>query len=330
MHLPSARGPLTETIFGALRHSPHDFVTPPIEGDPLAGQDFHLALYIIYELAYRGIEQIDDAWEWEPSLIRARRDLEHEFESALRRAVPVSHPSEDIPKALRALADSARGPSLADYLQNRATLDEFKEFVVHRSAYHLKESDPHSWAIPRLTGKPKAALLEIQYDEYGSGDPARIHAQLFANTMEALGLDPTYGAYIDVIPGVTLATVNLMTFFGLNRRLRGAAIGHLAFFEMTSSAPNRKFGNGLRRLECHHATEFFDEHVEADAVHEMIAAHDLAASLALKEPEIAGDILFGAKALASYDDRFARHMLDSWSASHSSLLGESVLEHPAR
>ena len=35
----------------------------------------------------------------------------------------------------------------------------------------------------------------------------------------ALGLDPSYGAYLDLIPGVTLATVNLMSLFGLHRRL---------------------------------------------------------------------------------------------------------------
>ena len=28
--------------------------------------------------------------------------------------------------------------------------------------------------------------------------------------MEAVGLDATYGAYLDPIPGVTLVTVNLM------------------------------------------------------------------------------------------------------------------------
>ena len=36
---------------------------------------------------------------------------------------------------------------------------------------------------------PKAALVEIQADEYGGGDPQRIHASLFARAMEALGLD---------------------------------------------------------------------------------------------------------------------------------------------
>ena len=116
---------------------------------------------------------------------------------------------------------------------------------MHRSAYQLKEADPHSWAIPRLFGAPKAAMVEIQADEYGGGRPEWIHAELFARAMRSLGLDPTYGAYLDLIPGITLATVNLMSLFGLHRRWRGAIVGHLALFEMTSSIPNRRCGDGL-------------------------------------------------------------------------------------
>src|SRR3712207_8445227 len=47
-------------------------------------------------------------------------------------------------------------------------------FRSQRSIYTLKEADPHSWAIPRLTGRAKAALVEIQSDEYGEGRPGRI------------------------------------------------------------------------------------------------------------------------------------------------------------
>jgi hypothetical protein len=48
---------------------------------------------------------------------------------------------------------------------------------------------------------------------------------------------------------------------------------------MTSSIPNRAYANGLRRLGGDaDATAFYDEHVEADAVHEQIAAHDLCGS----------------------------------------------------
>ena len=138
--------------------------------------------------------------------------------------------------------------------------------------------------------------------------------------MEALGLDGSYGAYLDVIPGSTLATVNVMSLFGLHRRLRGAIVGHLAALEMDSTLPNRRYGNGLRRLGARAgATEFYDEHVEADAVHEALAAHDLAGALAADEPELAPDILFGARAMTALDETMARHLLESWEAGASSL-----------
>ena len=221
--------------------------------------------------------------------------------------------------ALRAIMDADDAPSLSKHLERRGTLEQFLEFVIHRSAYQLKEADPHSWALPRLSGGPKAAMVEIQADEYGGGDPRRIHAQLFADAMDALGLDSRYGAYVDHIPGVTLATVNLMSMFGLHRRLLGAIVGHLALFEMTSSVPNRRYATGLRRLGIPEATGFFDEHVVADAVHENVAAVDLAGGLARAEPALEPDILWGAAALIELEGRFARHLLESWEAGSSSL-----------
>ena len=185
--------------------------------------------------------------------------------------------------------------------------------MVHRSAYQLKEADPHSWALPRLTGPPKAALVEIQADEYGGGRPERIHAHAVRRVDGgARPRSDAYGAYLDAIPGVTLATVNLMSLLGLHRRWRGAIVGHLALFEMTSSIPNRRYANGLRRLGFGEAaTDFFDEHVEADAVHENIAAVDLAGGLVRQEPELGADVLWGARALAALDARWAAHVLDA-------------------
>ena len=138
--------------------------------------------------------------------------------------------------------------------------------------------------------------------------------------MDAVGLDSTYGAYLDQIPGVTLATVNLMSLFGLHRRLRGAIVGHLALFEMTSSVPNRRYANGLRRLGYgEDACLFFDVHVVADAVHESVAAVDLAGGLAKQDPKLGADVLWGAKALLAIDGRWARHMMEAWASDSSSL-----------
>ena len=110
-----------------------------------------------------------------------------------------------------------------------------------------------------------------------------------------------------------------MSLMGLHRRLRGGIAGHLALFEMTSSIPNGRYARGLRRLGLEAATPFFDEHVEADAVHENIAAVDLAGGLARAEPELTGQIIWGARALAELDARWARHLLGCFGRGVSSL-----------
>jgi hypothetical protein len=320
--LPAPRGPVSAAVLRALAGPPGPVAVPsPSGGEPLADDDLHLALYVCYELHYRSFAGVDERWEWDPRLLAVRAELEAVFEAALRRAVAVEPVEPDAVEAeLRRMVADDDGPPLSRTLEREARLEQFREFMTHRSAYQLKEADPHSWAVPRLAGRAKEALVEVQADEYGGGRPGRMHASLFAASMRAVGLDDTYGAYLDLIPGTTLATVNLMSLLGLHRRLRGGIVGHLAVFEMTSPEPNRRYGNGLRRLGFgREATEFFDEHVEADAVHEAVAAHDLAQGLAVAEPSLVRDILFGAAALLHLEARFADHLLGRWAAGESSL-----------
>jgi heme oxygenase-like protein len=324
--LPAPRGDASALVLEHLRVAPHELPSagPALPADVLADDDLQLALYLCYELHYRGLDGVDERWEWEPSLLALRRRWETAFESALDRLVgpPASATAagEEMDLVLRELIDADDAPSLSRHLERDGGVSELQEFVVHRSAYQLKEADPHSWAIARLSGPPKAALVEVQADEYGGGRPDRVHAELFAVAMAALGLDPTYGAYLDRIPGVTLATVNLMSLLGLHRRWRGAIAGHLAVFEMTSSVPNRRYANALRRLGYgERATGFFDEHVEADAVHENVAAVDLAGGLVRMEPALAGDVLWGGRALLALEGRWAAHLLGAWRSGGSSL-----------
>jgi hypothetical protein len=322
--LPSPRGELSDALLSALRGAPGS--APVLEvgdADLLCGEDAPLALYLLYELHYRGLPGVDDGWEWDPSLLALRAALEARFDAAL--CAEIGPPSdgvepEEMDLALRAIADADESPSVSTFIERSATAEQVREFVVHRSAYQLKEADPHSWALPRLWGPPKAAMVTIQADEYGGGQAHRIHAQLFADAMDALGLDPRYGAYIDAIPGVTLATVNLMSMLGLHRARRGAIVGHLALFEMTSSLPNARYARGLRRLGFGGAAlEFFDEHVEADAVHENLAAVDLAGGLVRQQPDLAPDVLWGARALMDVEARWARHLMGAWEAGTTSL-----------
>ncbi|HEY2478863.1 MAG TPA: iron-containing redox enzyme family protein [Solirubrobacterales bacterium] len=325
MPLPDPAGPLTAVLFETLPGDPTDGLPatpPPARDDPVADLDLQLALYVCYELHYAGFDGVDERWEWSPSLLAFRAGLEAAFEDAVAELTPAGEDaeSEHVGESLQRIVADDDGPPLSRYLETKGTREQMLEHVVHRSAYQLKEADPHSWAIPRLPPGPKAALLEVQFDEYGGGRAERMHAVLFADTMRALGLDDAYGAYLGVLPAPTLATVNLLSGFGLHRRRRGAAVGHLAAFEMTSSVPNRRYGNALRRFGYgKDVTEFYDEHVEADAVHEAIAAWDLADGLAREEPELADDILFGARALLAVEGRWAEHLLGCWKQGRTSL-----------
>ena len=213
------------------------------------------------------------------------------------------------------------GPSLSGFLLEHGTREQLREFCAHRSAYQLKEADPHSFGIPRVQGAAKAAMVEIQYDEYGAGDPAQMHSALFATTMSALGLDATYGAYLDHLPGVTLATVNLVTMFGLHRRWRAALVGHLAVFELTSVEPMARYSAALRRFGIDaDGRRFYDVHVAADVVHERIAKDELVAGLVDQDPTATGTILFGVLALAAIERGFLSRLLNRWAVGETSLL----------
>lgn len=325
MQLPCPRGPITALVIDRLSGSsaaPLPGGALPDAAAPLADDDFQLALWMLYELHYRGFDGVPDELEWDLDLLAVRARLEARHESALRELVapiPACSPS-DVPAELERVVSADDGPSLSSYLQRRATAEQFREFVMHRSVYHLKEADPHAWGIPRLAGAAKAALVEIESDEYGTGRAERMHAELFRGLLRGLGLDDSYGRYVDDAPGWTLAVSNTISLFGLHRRWRGALAGHLAAFEMTSSLPNRGYSNGVQRLGFDAETaRFYDEHVEADAVHEQIAAHDLCGNLARDEADLVGDILFGAQVALAVERQFAERLLACWAQGRSSL-----------
>ncbi|MDQ0754245.1 iron-containing redox enzyme family protein [Arthrobacter sp. B3I4] len=342
MKIPEARGPISSGLLSLLVEMPgadpaaesalQDRVAERMSAlEGVLDEDVQLSLFCLYELHYGGLQGVDDCWEWNPGLVRIRHLLEDPFEQWLRlQAAPLTatlrFPESGVPDSdetaalLFELAGRDGGPSLSRHVAKKATEGQAREFLTHKSLYQLKEADPHTWAIPRLAGRAKAALVEIQADEYGGGNPERMHSALFARTMRGLGLDDRYGAYLDAMPAISLASVNAMSLFGLNRRLRGAIAGHLAMYEMTSSRPNQLYGNGFRRLGFGaDVTRYFDEHVEADAVHEQIAGRDLAGGLVEAEPRLLEDVLFGAAAVSSLDALFAAHVLDAWEDGKSSL-----------
>jgi hypothetical protein len=312
-------------VLATLRQQPGGFTGDGLDlsgllpvSDALQHEDFQLALWALYELHYRGFDDVDEQWEWHPEILRARAELEAVLEHALRAATrelleSARDDEADVVEQIRLLIEAADGPDVARFVQRKATREQFLDLLVQRSIYTLKESDPSSFVLPRVDGAVKAALAELQYDEYGGGRPDRLHATLFARALEACGLASAYGFYIDRATATTLALNNTASLLCLHRRLRGAALGHLAAFEATSTLPCRKIASGIQRLGLGEAVwAYFDEHVEADAVHEEVALRSICAAAVAAEPGLRDDVLFGAAACLTIDTLAAQEMLGRW------------------
>lgn len=323
MFVPNPRGPIStqvsELIKGSvLSESP---IAPGPDRDVVEDEDVQIALFMIYELHYHGFDDAMPEAEWDPAIFSIRTRLERVFLLNVKDRVPTSAlPSPaGLAEHLFAMVDED-GPSLSRYLARNATRRQFQEFAVHRSAYQSKEADPYTWAIPRLSPAAKSALVEIQIDEYGGGRVEMMHQELFRKTLRGLGLSDSYGYYVDHLPAVTLAATNVITLLGMRRSERATVCGHFAALEMTSSIPNRRYARGLRRLGFGgDVTHFFDEHVEADAVHEQLAVGGMCAAIVDDDPGELSNIVFGVSVYLWFERALSERMLDSWRIEKTSL-----------
>ena len=333
MLLPPPRGPLTTGMFSALLGGsalPVDDLLTDVRDADVSGvgagnDDFHLALWCAYQLHYSGFDGVDDRWEWDPDLLRVRGAMEARFEAELRsRTAEVVqealHGDGDVGDRLFALTERFEGPSLATHLHRDASREQLLEFMMHRSIYNLGESDPQAFTLPRIGGAAKVALAEILYDEFGAGRPERLHSTLFAAAMRGCGLDAEFGAYVPDVPGTTLAVTNAMNLFALHRVNAGAALGHFGAFEATSSEPSRHLVAAIERLGLpDEVRAYFDEHVEADAVHEQIAFRTICGGLATSDPSQIPELFFGAATCLVTEADAGAALLQAWSCGRSSL-----------
>ncbi|CAN5262005.1 iron-containing redox enzyme family protein [soil metagenome] len=326
--LPAPAGPLSATVIEVLGHRPPRrhltrIEAPVTDSDPW-GLDLHLALYVCYELHYRGFRGVDAAWEWNPALLHLRAHLESSFlEAVINEVGPLGEQpcAADVMDEISVEPLDGGGPSY--FFRDKGTWEQAREYFVHRSLYHLKEADPHAFAIPRLQGQAKASFVAIEFDEYGGGRGEALHQQLFANLLAAADLDSSYLGYLNAVPAEALAAVNLMSMFGLHREFRGMTIGHFASTEITSPPGSARLAQGFERLgapePCIH---FYREHVEADAVHEQVVRTDVVGELLRMEPHLERDVVFGIRAHAVVEDRLADLLMTRWAD------GESTLRRP--
>lgn len=321
--LPEPRGPVSAGVVEALR-SGGSPVTDGAEAtaDPY-GEDLQLALYVLYELHYQGFAgaPADDSREWDPELLALRATLEQPFLAALRADAERPASAAAALDALLVEPAGHRPGSVSHHLRRTHRLPELREYAALRSLYHLKEADPHAWMIPRLRGRAKAGLAAVEYDEFGAGRAEDVHARLYAELMAELGLEaglrPLPGRGPRRRPRHRQPDVALRAAPGAARRA-GRPLRRRRGDLLPGS---RRLADALRKAGAGPAAvRFYEEHVEADAVHEQVVRRDVVAGLLADEPELDADVAFGVAATSLLEDRLGALLLDAWTQDRSALL----------
>lgn len=81
-----------------------------------------------------------------------------------------------------------------------------------------------------------------------------------------------------------------------------------------------RLAEAMRRTGAGPAAEhFYDEHVEADAVHEQVVRKDVIDGLLEDEPQLEADVAFGVAATVFTEDRLGDRLLADWGEGRSAL-----------
>jgi len=164
MKVPEACGPVSRWVRAALLRDEardHREGAPIVlaDGPVLRNRDAQLALWMIYELCYRGFDDVAAAREWDLGLIELRLELEGRLEGELREATRESRmpalDGESVPVRILTLVEAYPFPKLSAYLRREATAEEMTDFLgsgasnSSRSQIHSRSSCLGSTERPR-------------------------------------------------------------------------------------------------------------------------------------------------------------------------------------
>ncbi|WP_202869242.1 hypothetical protein [Kribbella antibiotica] len=123
MQLPPPRGPLSGWLISRLAGRRTDEAVVGGSDHPCTDGDLQLALWVAYELQYRGFEDAVVDGQWDPEIIAFRTRLEEPWTAWLEANGRTTPSGVPVAEQLRALIDADDGPKLSAYLRRHATVD---------------------------------------------------------------------------------------------------------------------------------------------------------------------------------------------------------------
>ena len=265
--------------------------------------------------------------EWDPEVLALRQALESCFLDDIRASIePPTRLSPDEAEArLLRMARGGDGPSLSGVIQGTPSLERVRELFIHRSAYQLKEADPHTWAMPQAARRGQGGHRR---------DPGRrVRGRCdHRDARRAVRRDDARGRSRPGLrrlprpdprrdPGHDQPDLTPRTAPQVARR---APRSPGAVRDDLGAEPTLRHGPAAARLRRGRLPVLRRARRGGRGARS-VAAVDLAGGLAAQDPRLGADILWGAKALLAIDGRWARHMLQAWGDDSSSLRPELAL-----
>lgn len=297
-------------------------------GDEQALDEAHRALH---HLAAQGRWSPVDAPrfnEHDLTLAAVRLELERAFEASLAvHELPPDMPEDPVEfgawlEDLALRRDIGLPPSgMAGFYRERATLEQMKEVVAHRSLFFLSEPDPWAMVIPTLRGEAKAGLLDVLLDEYGWGRHDHMHSTVYENLMNALGLDTGFDAYLERTAWQYLASLNYQWMVARHRRLCRRMYGYIYLVEADSPGSMKEYLAAWERLgiDDEDVTRFYELHVTADEGHSQVALEEMILPVVRAEPAARAEIARGVIEGRMLHHAFSSHLARCFAAGRSSL-----------
>jgi nitrite reductase/ring-hydroxylating ferredoxin subunit len=213
---------------------------------------------------------VDDALQFERAWIARRLDaLEHADERV--------ETAEGFRAALeRWLAEERDAPSEGGrFIAEAATREQFRVVLREYALDGLTEAQAMFAVVPRLDPASQAPVMRILIDEFGCGNPARIHANLYRDLLVELGLPTSLESYLqpDRLE-VAFAFVNVYHWLTKRAPTVDYYLGALVYTESVIPWSFRCFVRACERLGIEHGA-YFSEHIHIDPYHARDASYAL-------------------------------------------------------
>lgn len=272
-------------------------------GDPVALQDVHQGLFVIYETSFAN--PLSPACEHERSawLADRRGRIEATWMENDLASLNVPSGEECIrmdPGEVRdwfmraAVEESEVDRDVVRYLENEATLEDYRQLVSSEAHLNYRFYDSLVLSLLHYSEIVKTEISEHFWEEAGEGEVEQSHTRQFTRSLERLGAEweDTPG-WDDWRP---YAGHNLYFCLGLARRHYFKALGSLAMPELFDVERDKAIINGLARLgfDPERDFEYYWNHVEADAEHGPGWLDGVILPIAEAQPEATVELIVGA------------------------------------